>query len=147
MTSALLLPNVPAQDYAQWSLPEDAEGHLGKGYINEITFSPDGTRLAVASSIGGWIYDVCTGRELYPLFSGPGLSVCYSPDGKTLAVGIWDYTVYLRDTHMGQERYLKGHKHWSMSAFPGGISQWESDGTWLMNQRALWRIPVIGTGS
>ena len=147
MTSALLLPNVPAQDYAQWSLPEDAEGHLGKGYINEITFSPDGTRLAVASSIGGWIYDVCTGRELYPLFSGPGLSVCYSPDGKTLAVGIWDYTVYLRDTHMGQERYLKGHKHWvhSVCYSPGGkfLASGSSDGTvrlWDTHTWRLWRI-------
>ena len=36
----------------QWSLPDGAKVRLGKGKVNEVQYSPDGTRLAVASSIG-----------------------------------------------------------------------------------------------
>ena len=53
-----------AQDYTQRGLPEGAQARLGKGSISEITYSPDGARLAVASSIGIWIYDVRSGEEL-----------------------------------------------------------------------------------
>ena len=46
-----------AQDYTQWHLPEDAKMRLGKGYISDVAYSPDGKRLAVASSICIWLYD------------------------------------------------------------------------------------------
>ena len=61
----LLLSNGFAQEYAaQWHLPEGAKARLGKGSINDAEFSPDGTRLAIASDIGIWIYDAHTGTEL-----------------------------------------------------------------------------------
>ena len=50
---ALFLPNALAQEYTRLSLPQGARARLGKGPINQIQYSPDGTRLAVASSIGG----------------------------------------------------------------------------------------------
>ena len=53
----LLLSPTFAQEYTQWNLPEGARARLGKGHIGEIAYSPDGNRLAVASSIGIWIYD------------------------------------------------------------------------------------------
>ena len=37
--------NTFAQDYTQWSLPDGAKARLGKGWINGIRYSPDGTRL------------------------------------------------------------------------------------------------------
>ena len=52
--------NTFAQDYTQLGLPEGAKARLGKGTINEIQYSPDGTRLAVASTIGIWLYDTAT---------------------------------------------------------------------------------------
>ena len=53
-----------AQDYIQWRLPEGAKACLGKGHITgNIAYSPDGTRLAMVSSIGIWIYDAHTGKE------------------------------------------------------------------------------------
>ncbi len=58
--SALCLPHSFAQDSPQWGRPEDAKARFGKGIISEIQYSPDGTRLAVVSSIGIWLYDATT---------------------------------------------------------------------------------------
>ncbi len=60
----LVLTDSNAQNLSQLSLPEGAKARLGKGSINEIAFSPDGTILAVASSPGIWLYDADTGEEL-----------------------------------------------------------------------------------
>ena len=61
----MFLPNTFAQDYTRWGLPEGAKVRLGKGRISgNIVYSPDGTRLAVASSIGIWLYDTGTYQEV-----------------------------------------------------------------------------------
>ena len=75
-----------AQDYTQLNLPEGAKAQLGKGSINEIQYSPDGTRLAVASGIGIWLYDTSTHREVALLTGHTGgvNSVAFSPDGNTI---------------------------------------------------------------
>ena len=57
--------NTFAQDSPQWGLPEGAKARLGKGQISgNIAYSPDGTRLAVAGSIGIWLYDTATHEEV-----------------------------------------------------------------------------------
>ena len=72
------------KDYSQWVLPEQARARFGKGGINAIQFSPDGTQLAVGSNIGIWLYDVETGEEK-SLFAGMCQSLAFSPDGRFLA--------------------------------------------------------------
>lgn len=149
LTFALFLPSVPAQDYNKWGLPEGAIMRFGKGNINGVTFSTDGNRIVVASSIGIWVYEAHTGKELDLLtgnidsgesviFSNDGhllavinrghetvsswdvstgqhlktfightswiKSVCFSPDGNTLAGGGGDGTTFLWDTATGQLR-------------------------------------------
>ena len=101
-SSICLSPSV-AQDYTQWNLPEGAKARLGKGSINEITYSPDGKRLVVASSIGTWIYEAQTGTELNWLTGDPSnprnaMSVAFSPDGRTFASG-GSHSVYFWDTN------------------------------------------------
>ena len=89
LASNLLLSNTFAQDYTQWELPEGAIARLGKGGIRKIQYSPDNRFLAVASTIGIWIYDAVTLQEAL-LFAGnvDGIScVSLSPDGRTFAVG------------------------------------------------------------
>ena len=88
--SALCLPHSFAQDSPQWSLPEGAKARLGKGRISEIQYSPDGTRVAVASSIGIWLYDTATHQEVALLTGHTSgvASVAFSPDGRTIASGI-----------------------------------------------------------
>ena len=90
-------------DYRTWHLPDDAIMRLGKGAIGRgdraVAFSPDGTRLAVASAIGIWLYDVQTSTEVALLegHTGEVTSVAFSPDGTLLASGSYDDTVKLWD--------------------------------------------------
>ena len=89
--------SILAQDVSKLDLPKDAKMRFGKGKIQEIAYSPDGTKLAVASSIGVWIYDVQTGAELN-LFTGHTsyvVCVAFSPDGSRIASGSEDGTVIL----------------------------------------------------
>ncbi len=74
------------KDWTQWALPKNAKARLGKGGINVLQFSPDGTQLAVGSSIGVWLYDVETGKEI-SMFPGMCQSLAFSPDGRFLAHG------------------------------------------------------------
>ena len=99
-------------DPTRWKLAEGAKARLGKGEIDAIAYSPDGTQLAVRSSIGIWLYDAHTGAEIN-LLTGHTDSVnsmAYSPDGKTLASGSSDKTICLWDAHTGEcKRTLEGH--------------------------------------
>ena len=100
-----ILPNWSlAQDQTQWHSSEGAKMRLGKGRINDIKFSPNGRRFAVATSIGIWMYDAHTGEELSVLAVLPGegrmvTTIAFSPDGRILASGelggagrLWDVT-------------------------------------------------------
>ncbi len=75
-----------AEDYTKWKLPRAAKARLGKGGINVMQFSPDGTLLAVGSNIGVWLYDAKTGKEI-TMFPGMCQSLTFSPDGRFLANG------------------------------------------------------------
>ncbi len=78
--------NEIAEDYTKWELPKAAKARLGKGGINVMQFSPDGRQLAVGSTIGVWLYDAKTGKEI-SLFPGACRSLAFSPDGRFLANG------------------------------------------------------------
>ncbi len=109
--------NVFSQDYLQWGLPEGAKMRIGKGEIyGKIAFSPDGSVLAAASSIGIWIYDGYTGKELKLLTADLDYdsNLAFSPDGKTVACSNSN-ELYLWDIDTGNIRL-------TIAAHSGGIS-------------------------
>ena len=89
-----------AQDYTQFSLPEGAKARFGKGTLGEVRFSPDGSRLAVSSSVGIWFYDPQTGKELDLIPQTDcayTFTFAYAPDGKTIARTIDDSKAQVSD--------------------------------------------------
>ncbi len=97
----------------QVGLPNGAKTRFGRGKINQVKFFPDGKRLAVASSIGVWIYDSETGESLDLLSqnTAPVTAIAFSADGMRCAtssedktIQIWDTTTYQRKgTCIGHE--------------------------------------------
>ena len=85
----LISLNTFAQDSAQWGLPEGAKARLGRGGIFDLKYSPDGARLAVAGSIGVWLYDSATGDPVRLMRRGniyTARRVAFSPDGRMFSI-------------------------------------------------------------
>ena len=105
LISILYVSNTIAQDYRTLNLPKGAKARLGKGWVSgNIEYSPNGHRLAVASSIGIWIYNSYTFAEVALLTGHRGhvISVAFSGDSKKLVSGGDDGTVRLWDVRTGK---------------------------------------------
>ena len=144
------------KDSPQWPLPEGAKTRLGKGSIHEIKYSPDGATLAVASSIGIWLYDAESGEEVSLLTEHANKvnSMAFSPDGQIIAsIGDWNGdTICLWDVDTGQQlKGLTGHTGDvnSISCSPDGqtIASASEDGTirlWDVATRQNLKTILIG---
>lgn len=100
-----LVPPVFAQSAAETITAENGSGvtqlmRLGRGTVTSLAFSPDGATIAVASSVGTWLYaadalDTPTDPTLLTSAT-PVTAVAFSPDGRVLAaaeerlVRVWD---------------------------------------------------------
>ena len=114
-----------AQDYSQIGLPEGAIARIGKGSVGEVHFSPDGSKLAISTSMGIWFHDPQTGKRL-ELLQRPDITYPYpfafSPDGNTIGIGIRvkkknasgssRFSVEMWDATTGEEKEMRlGHLH------------------------------------
>ncbi len=107
------MQNNLVQDSTKWKLPEGAKARLGKGHIFDMAYSPDGTLLAAGGTIGIWIYDGRTGKELNLLTEHmeSASTVAFSPDNQLLASNGKDNTILLWDPRTGEHRKtLTGHQ-------------------------------------
>lgn len=124
--------------YTEMALPEGATTRLGKGKVKDMKFSPDNTLLAVATSIGIWIYDAFTGDEL-ALIRGHAKNetvIAFSPDGHLLASSQYHGNIHLWNTHTHQlVKTLTDERtdgNYDLVFFP--------DGRTLFNGKKLWNI-------
>ena len=60
---SVTLPPAESVAYTTLGLPEGATKRFGKGTVRNIAYSPDGRLLAVASSIGVWLYDTVSRED------------------------------------------------------------------------------------
>ncbi len=118
-------------DYTKWNLPEGAKRRLGKGIINDMQFSPDGTRLTIASNAGVWLYDVSTGDEIAILIGdrqktqNTNPRVLFSPDSKKIATSGYDKKIRIWDATVG-----KSILSIDIPKSPTKLFKILSDGTW-----------------
>ena len=108
--------------FAQSPIPEGAIEWFGKGRIYDMKYSPDGSRLAVATSKGIWIYDAITYQPLHFLKKHEDLveRIVFSPDGSLLASEEQFDKIHLWDVNTGKHKYKlkkqRGIKHFDFSA-------------------------------
>jgi WD40 repeat protein len=80
--------------------------HIGRGTVQALAWSPDGETLALASSIGVWLY-ASDDLNAEPRLLGGNRAIlnnlAFSPDGKLVAAGSEDGTIYLWDFESGQQ--------------------------------------------
>ncbi|MDE2812570.1 MAG: T9SS type A sorting domain-containing protein [Gemmatimonadota bacterium] len=119
---------------------------LGKGRLSgSIAYSPDGTRLAVASEIGIWLYDTTTHQEV-ALLTGHAsevTSVAFSPDGQTIASANSAGEMRLWDANTGEHKQTLRGRRWrriESIAFSsdGQTIASASSGDWNYGEVRLW---------
>ncbi len=106
---ALFLSNGLAQDGVQWYLPDSDEASLGATTLNAITFSPDGSQIAVATPNGVVLYDTYSGSPVtpFPILVGDVIALTISPargreGGQTIAVANENGIVRLWNARTGE---------------------------------------------
>lgn len=114
-----------SQEHFQLSLPAGAKSRIGKGEIHQLKYFPNSKRIAVATSIGIWIYDVKTGDvlDLLTEHTSPVKSIVFSPDGESIATGSENGTIILWETESGKRKVtFIGHEDYveMMTFSPSG---------------------------
>ena len=92
--------NRSSGDETAWGLPKGAIARLGRGRIADLAFSPDGESLAIATTIGVWIYELTTMEPIALWETERGLvsTVSFSPNGQWIATINWDGIIKIRET-------------------------------------------------
>ena len=147
----LIIGLLPNRSLAQDHFSEGAKMRLGKGRINDIKFSPNGRRFAVATPIGIYMYNAHTGEELSILAVLPGegrevTAIAFSPDGRTLASGESGGTGRLWDVITGKP--IVTFKEVSRPRYPDlRALVFSEDGTKLIGVRSDNKISMWGLGT
>ena len=82
--------------------------------VNGVAFSPNGRMLASVSWRSPYVilWDVNSQSRIRTMSGGSSWSVAWSPDGQTLAVGIYSGRIHLYDPNTGSKKQsLSGHSN------------------------------------
>lgn len=114
---------------------------LGKGIANDLSYSPDGEWLAVASSTGVYIYKSQEVNEFRLLAEGRPVSrISFSPDGALIAAGLSSGDICVWRVSDGQPvTAFPGRseiRNLSFSSIDGILFSWSGDG-----EVGGWRVP------
>ena len=87
-------------DVTTWALPEGAIARLGRGILADLAFSPDGESLAIATTIGVWLYELPTMKPIALLATERAMvsTISFSPNGQWIATSNWDGTIKVWET-------------------------------------------------
>lgn len=93
-------------------VPKEGDAFESGGFIESMAFSPDGKVLASTTSVQTSLWDVQTGREKATLIQdnkegGRVRCVCFSADGKTLALGVHCFEVGKRGVQLWDVETVK----------------------------------------
>ncbi|MCY3744447.1 MAG: WD40 repeat domain-containing protein [Candidatus Poribacteria bacterium] len=141
-------PKVLANIYPQETtiaLPSDAVARFGRGGRSHVAVSPDGSLMAVASSVGVWLYSAYTDEFLSLLSSEhrriPS-TVAFSPDSAQVAIGYRDgrvilWNVFIENVEADLPIFLHGGAVTSVTFSPDGelLAIGSSD-----NSATLWDV-------
>ena len=141
-------PKVLANIYPQETmiaLPADAVVRFGRGGRSHVAVSPDGSLIAVASSVGVWLYSAYTDEFLSLLSSEhrriPSTAT-FSPDSAQVAIGYRDgsvilWNVFIENVEADLPIFLHGGAVTSVKFSPNGelLAIGSSD-----NSATLWDV-------
>ena len=141
-------PKVLANIYPQETtvaLPPDAVARFGRGGRSDVAVSLDGSLIAVASSVGVWLYSAYTDAFLSLLSSEhkriPS-TVAFSPDSTQVAIGYRDgrvtlWSVFIENVETDLPTFLHGGAVISVEFSPDGkfLAVGSSD-----NSATLWNV-------
>ena len=110
---AVFLPSSLAQDATQWRAPERSGVLANTTAINAITFSTDGTQLAIATANGITVSDTYTGKELarFSMLLDTVTALAFSPDNRTVASASEDASIHLWNAHTGEHKTHLWHTY------------------------------------
>ncbi|MYF98087.1 WD40 repeat domain-containing protein [Candidatus Poribacteria bacterium] len=141
ITTLILLTILTTPLFAQDQLPEGAKIRIGKGRADELDYSTDGSRLAVGSTIGVWIYDTHTYKPINLLTENksPIRHLAYSSNGINLVYADFFGHIFIWNTNTGEyTRPLNNsNRLQSMAISPNGKNLVVADWT---NKIRTWDI-------
>jgi WD40 repeat protein len=146
---ACLFPAAPSlgQPDKQANAPEPKILPLGQG-IRAVAFSANGAWLAAGLGEPKQrgrvvLWDVASRKQLWSHEEATGIpSVAFSPDGKTIAIAVYDHTAKLLDPGTGRVlKTLRGHKNYVRAVAFSPDGKTLATGGWDRTVK-LWDLPA-----